>query len=289
MSNVGKLLVFLQLALSVIFAAMAGAVFTQHTNWKAQADKLKAEVQSKDQTLQSAIQNAEKEKADLTEQVKVAKDEKLRIEADKQTADTQLAAANNEKAQLQSQLSSQTALAETKASEAGYRNEEAQKQRLVNIDVNKRLDESQQEARTKTDDLFNAKTELADLQAKYTALLQEKADLEKFLASANVKIDRRMVSKLQSPPPHVEGLIQEVRNDRTGRAKYLEITVGADDGLAVGHELDVYRSGVDGRQPQWLGKVKVVQTDPDHAVCEVVTMAKNGIIEKGDNVTTKLL
>lgn len=289
MSNVGKLLVPLQLALSVVFAAMAGAVYTAHTNWKATADKFKGEVQSKDQALSTAISNAEKEKADLTEQVKVAKDDKLKIEAEKQTADLLVASLTAEKALLQSQISTQTALAETKASEAGYRNEEALKQRLVNSDVQKRLDESQQDVRTKTDDLFNVRTELADLQARHTALLQEKADLEKILASANVNIDRRMVSKLQSPPPVVQGLIEQVRNDRTGRAKMMVITIGADDGLVVGHELDVYRSGVDGRQPQWLGKVRVVSTTPDQAVCEVVTMAKNGIIEKGDNVTTKLL
>jgi hypothetical protein len=291
MSNVGKLLVFLQLGLSIVFAAMAGAVYTAHTNWKTTATKLRDDVKSKDAALATAISNAETEKNDLTTRLNTAKDEKLKVEADLQTVQVQVAAFQKDKADLQSQLSSSTALAETKASEAGFRNEEAQKQRLVNIDVNKRLDEAQGELRTKTDDLFVAKTELTDLQAKYTALLQEKADLEKILASANVNIarDRRTVSKLQTPPPVVDGVIQEVQNDRTGRAKMMVISIGSDDGLVVGHELDAYRSGVDGRKVQWLGKIRVVSTTPDQAVCEVVQTAKNGIIEKGDNVTTKLL
>ncbi|OAI54276.1 hypothetical protein AYO47_03160 [Planctomyces sp. SCGC AG-212-M04] len=291
MSNVGKLLVFLQLGLSIVFAAMAGAVYTAHTNWKTAALKARDDVKSKDSALATAISNAETEKNDLTTRLNTAKDDKLKVEADLQTAQVQVAALQKDKADLQSQLSSSTALAETKASEAGFRNEEAQKQRLVNIDVNKRLDEAQAELRTKTDDLFVARTELTDLQAKHTALLQEKADLEKILASANVNIarDRRTVAKLQTPPPVVDGVIQEVEKDRTGRAKYMVISIGSDDGLVVGHQLDAYRSGVDGRRVQWLGKIRVVSTTPDQAVCEVVETAKNGIIEKGDNVTTKLL
>jgi hypothetical protein len=291
MSNVGKLLVFVQLGLSIVFAAMAGAVYTAHTNWQKKAGELQKAVDSEKASLAKAVQNADMEKSDLTTRLNTASDEKLKKEAEAQTLQLQVEALQKEKTEMQSQLALQTALAETKATEAGYRNEEALKQRNVNTDVNKRLDEANVDLRTKTDDLFVVRTELTDLQAKYTALLQEKANLEKILANTNVNIGeaRRMVNKLQSPPPLVQGLIQEVRNDRTGRTKMMVISIGADDGLLVGHELDAYRSGVDGRQPQWLGKIRVVETRPDQAVCEVVQTAKNGIIEKGDNVTTKLL
>lgn len=289
MSNVGKLLVFLQLGLSIVFAAMAGAVYTAHTNWKVTAEKYKAEVAQKQTDLAGAVSNAEMEKNDLTTRLNSEKDLRLKTEADLQTVQVQVAALQKDKNDLQSQLSSQTALAETKASEAGFRNEEALKQRLINSDVQKRLDEAQQELRTKTDDLFANRTELTDLQERYTAMLQENSDLEKILASANVNIDRRMVSKLQSPPPVVDGLVQEVKNDRTGRPKMLVVSIGADDGLTIGHELFAFRSGVDGRKAQYLGRLRVVDTTPDEAVCEVVQTAKNGIIEKGDNVTTKLL
>ncbi len=289
MSNVGKLLVFLQLGLSIVFAAMAGAVYNAHTNWKVTAEKYKAEAAQKQSDLSAAIANAETEKNDLTARLNGEKDLRLNVEANLQTAQVQVAALQKDKNDLQSQLASQTALAETKASEAGFRNEEALKQRLINSDVQKRLDEAQQELRTRTDDLFATRTELTDLQDRYTALLKDNSDLEKILASENINIDRRMVAKLQSPPPVVDGLVQEVKNDRTGRAKMLVISIGSDDGLVVGHKLDVYRSGVDGRRAQWMAQVRVVSTTPDEAVCEVVQTSKNGIIEKGDNVTTKLL
>jgi chromosome segregation ATPase len=289
MSNVGKLLVFLQLALSIVFASMAGAVYTAHTNWKKKAEQFQADAQKKQTAVDDAIRNAETEKNDLTTRLDAEKNLRLKAESDVQTLQVQVSALQKDKTDLQNQLSTQTALAETKATEANYRNEEALKQRIINTDVQKRLDEAQQELRTKTDDLFATRTELTDLQQRYTGLLEEKSDLEKLLASADVNVDRRMVKKLQSPPPVVDGIVSEVKNDRTGRAKMIVITVGSDDGLVVGHELFAYRSGVDGRQAQYLGRVKVVDTRPDEAVCEVVQTSKNGIIEKGDNVTTKLL
>lgn len=289
MSNVGKLLVFLQLALSVIFAAMAGAVYTQHTQWKATAEKYKKDADSKQADLSAATSNAEMEKANFTKQVEDLKDAKLKLEADLQKEQIDVAALRKERENTSSQLTTQTALAETKASEANYRFEESSKQRIINSDVQKRLDESQQELRLKVDELFATKTELTDLQERYTAMLKEKSDLEKILASKNLTYDPRQVAKLQSPPPVVDGLVREVKNDRSGRAKLLVISIGSDDGLIVGHELDAFRTGIDGRKAQWLGRVRVVSTTPDEAVVEVVQTAKNGIIEKGDNVTTKLL
>ncbi len=288
MSNVGKLLVVMQLVLSIVFAAMAGAVYTAHTNWKTTADKLKVDVASKQKDLDAAISNSEAEKAKLTTDLASEKDLRLKTEADLQTSQVQVAALQKDKIDLQSQIAVQTALAETKSSEAGFRNDEAIKQRQINSDALKRLDETQQELRTKVDELFALRTEQTELQERYTALLQEKADLEKILASANVNVDPRMVSKLQAPPPEVDGVVQEVKNDRTGRAKMVVISIGADDGLMAGHVLYAFRSGVDGRKAQYLGNIRVVDATPDQAVCEVIQTAKNGIIEKGDNVTTKL-
>lgn len=289
MSNVGKLLVFLQLALSVIFAAMAGAVYTQHNQWKAKAEQFKKSSDDKQGELSLAISNADAQKANDAQQINDLKDAKLKLEALLQEEQVKTAALRKDYENASAQLSSQTALAETKASEANYRFEEASKQRIINSDVQKRLDESQQEQRLKADELFATKTELTDLQARYTVMLKQKSDLEKIMASKNLTYDPRQVAKLQSPPPVVDGIVNEVKNDRTGRAKMLVISIGSDDGLIVGHELDAYRSGVDGRKAQYLGRVRVVSTTPDEAVVEVVQTAKNGIIEKGDNVTTKLL
>jgi hypothetical protein len=69
--------------------------------------------------------------------------------------------------------------------------------------------------------------------------------------------------------------------------QFVELSIGSDDGLLKGNELDVVRiSGND--RSDWLGKVRVVDVGPDWAVAEIILPAKNGIIQEGDNVTTKL-
>ena len=112
--------------------------------------------------------------------------------------------------------------------------------------------------------------------------------LEKFVKAHGGETDPVKAERLAAPPPPVDGLVKEVKKDRTNRPKYIVITVGEDDGLLKGHVLSVMRSGVGGKVPQYLGEVRIISIEPDSAVCEVIESAKNGIIEVGDNVTTKL-
>ena len=61
-------------------------------------------------------------------------------------------------------------------------------------------------------------------------------------------------------------------------------------GLKKGHEMSVIRTGLNkpGQQPKFLCKILILNTTPDKAVGEVIEGTRNGVIQKGDNVTTKL-
>jgi hypothetical protein len=54
--------------------------------------------------------------------------------------------------------------------------------------------------------------------------------------------------------------------------------------------MTVFRTGLGkkGQQPKFLCKIVIVNTTPDKAVGEVIESTRNGVIQKGDNVTTKL-
>ena len=67
-----------------------------------------------------------------------------------------------------------------------------------------------------------------------------------------------------------------------GDKELIEISIGDDDGILIGHQLDVYRDDA------YLGKVVVVKTSPDRAVAEIIPEFKRGTIRKGDRVATKL-
>ena len=78
-------------------------------------------------------------------------------------------------------------------------------------------------------------------------------------------------------PPKVDGVVLEVSDQ-----DLVEISIGADDGLKIGHELDVYR---DNAVP---GADQVLRTtDPDRAVGQVMKNLQRGQIKRGDRVTTK--
>ena len=130
--------------------------------------------------------------------------------------------------------------------------------------------------------------ELDNLKDKYNNEQELLAYLKKQVRLLGGELDPNKAEKRDAPPPPVEGLVKVIKKDRTNRPKYVEITVGSDDGLLVRHVLDVMRTGVDGKDPQYLGKVRIISIEPDSAVGEVIESAKNGIIEVGDNVTTKL-
>ncbi len=288
MSFVGKILVVVQLVLSVLFMALAGAVFSVHTNWKTKhdtqvaivkgaeksvADK-QAELDSVKQTTQKSIDDNKAELGRLSEQVL------------NQT--TELEALKKKNNEDQQELQTQTALAETKAKEADYRIKEAEEQRTANRALQIALDELAAKSRQLEDDKFGLQVEFDNLKDLYSNALVKMAYGDKQLRLLGVETDPRKAAKAAEPAPPVDGLVSVVKSDRTNRPKYVELSIGSDDGLLKGHVLDVMRSGVDGKDPQYLGKVRIISIDPDSAVGEVIESAKNGIIEVGDNVTTKL-
>jgi len=77
-------------------------------------------------------------------------------------------------------------------------------------------------------------------------------------------------------PPALDGRVIAVRSD------LLQISLGQDDGLRIGHHLDVYRGAV------YLGRVKIRETHPSSAVCEIIPKFLKGQIRKDDNVITNL-
>ncbi|MBX3443259.1 MAG: hypothetical protein KF774_12705 [Planctomyces sp.] len=289
MSTVGKILIGLQLALSVVFMAIAGAVYSAHTNWKTKHDTVQKSLQAEQSSRTQAQQNAEQEKATLTTQFNSERDQRLRVETELATAQTSIAALTRDKNDLQAQIQTQTGLAETKANEAGYRDEEARKQRTINSDLQARLDETVLRNREMEDTLFSLNRQLADLQVRHDELLEAREFLKRVVAQHNLSTNPREVAALQSPPPVVDGVVQEVRMDRTNRPHMVLISIGSDDGLVKGHRLEVFRTSRDGRDGRYLGRIRVLSTQQNEAVCEVIDAVKNGIIEVGDNVTTKLL
>ncbi len=288
MSFLGKLLVGLQLFLSIVFLIFAGAVFSTQKNWKAAKDavetqkkQIEAEKQQVDQDFAAhktrvdiELKNEQLRAANAEGQVKLLKD--------------QVAAADKELVIARTNADEQRELAKVAVEEARQRREESLLQRGINNDLQKLLNEKNERLQAMADVNFNLKVAEKALVDKHSKVLSDLVLYQKIIASYGLPTDPQSVAGLQTPPPAVDGEVLETKKGGRSGGDLVEISIGSDDGLAQGHKLSVYRSQTADRAAKYLGEIKLVFVTPDRAVGTVVLKAKNGVIERGDNVTSKL-
>lgn len=281
MTWVGKLLVVLHLVLSIMFMALAGAVFNAHKNWKtAQESALKqfqaeqGKARALDQELQAAKTEAAQKIAGLEGQVTQLTGERTNLQA----AVTGLEA---EAKQLKVALDAERELAKNNSTEAGERVRESQLLRAQNADLFKSRGDLVAKIREMEDKAFGQEVQLQQLNEKHEKTLRDNAKMREFLAANNLPTDPREMLVKEQAAPVVRGLVVEVRKAEKGNLEYVEISLGSNDGLVRGHKATLYRDD------QFLGRIKLVSVERNRAVGTVEEKAKNAIIEKGDNVTTK--
>jgi len=288
MTFVGKMLIVLQLILSLLFMAFAGAVRTVETNWKQVTsdtrDNLKVE-----KDFHQSTQNSYNEFKNAT----TARLADLDTRSKKRLADF-----NREKNRadnLQQQLNSlktshdtQRTVAQLEGDEAKFRRIEAVEQRQVNMGLHTNLVESVRTNRGLEDIIFDLRLQLGQREVRHLVMLDE-------LKTARIEARRKggglgaLPSEDIEPPPPIDGQVVSSRYGIGNRILYVEVSIGGDDGIKEGQQLTVYRPG-DGNavRTKYLGQIRIIQVFADKAVGTVQEKAKNGVIAKGDNVTSKL-
>mgnify|MGYP002350049311 FL=1 len=281
MTLLGKLFTVLILVMSVLFLGLAISVYATHVNWRAEAEgkKKEADVQlsvnqqlkDQQQDLMAAIALERSARrfalAGLETKLKSRSEDLERVQQELATMTNTEGVTAVALVTAQNELSSITA--EVKALRDTVR--EAQKDVDHQFEVVvQATDELNQMRRVKTD-LENRQR---PLQAAVAAM---KSAMDKLGVRVDVEQDGTVRTDVDRVPPKVDGLVINV-----GDKDLIEISIGDDDGILIGHELDVYRDDA------YLGKVRVVKTSPDRAVAEVIPGFKKGTIRKGDRVATKL-
>jgi hypothetical protein len=273
-----------QVVLSICFMAFAGAVFSVQTSWKDKHDDL----------AKKSAQQQTKLSTDI-EEFKAAKDlhdkalNKKTSEVDTLTA--QVSGLTQEVTDLKTDLKeeqdaniSEQAVAAKSVTEAGFRGDEANSQRKRNEALLDARGELVAQVQKLEDEKFNSQKQLAKLIEKHNLVLVEKKAFETIIAANGLSTDPRDYLDKKPPPPVVQGLVLETRRGKRSGSEFIEISLGSDDGLLEGHDLHVYRD----KEGKYLGKITIIHIDPDRAVGTLVTNARNGSIQRGDNVKTKL-
>ena len=288
MTFVGKMLIVLQLVLSLLFMAFTGAVSTVEKNWKQEASNIQDElkVEQESYTAKSKEFNEFKNSAQDTEK-------RLDTESKKRLADF-----NREKNRadnLQQQLNNlktahdtQRTVAQLEGDEAKFRRDEAVEQRQVNKALHGNLVESVRTNRGLEDIIFDLRLQLGEREQRHLVILDE-------LKTARLQARRKggglgaLPSEDITPPPPLDGKVVSSRLGIGNRILYVEVSIGGDDGIKEGQQLTVYRPGNGKSQrTKYLGQIRIIQVFADKAVGTVQEKAKNGVITKGDNVTSKL-
>jgi hypothetical protein len=281
MTYVGKILVIVIMAFSLIFLGISTSVFTTVKNWKTATDEQKkkvSELTTKLGDAQKAVDAAKKE-LDAAKGTFDALSKKMENEIKAQ--ETQIATAQEQIKQAAGEVGNAQANAKTALEEAEARRNETLKLReqksavekqandfkLAQATLNDRIRELERILETATKN--NA--DLKDRVAKYSTVLRQN----------NISTDISRVSGTETAPP-VVGEVKRV--DPSNRR--IEITIGSDDGLAVGHELYLYRQTP---RPEYIGKITIISVDPDQAVGRVNGTTYQGKkIKEGDIVSSTI-
>lgn len=290
MTFVGKLLVVVQLFLSVCFMAFAGAVFSVQTNWKQQYQKVSDDLELAKKQRADLVAENQKAVADLENALAAEQVARQQFEADWKNSVETLRTRDEELEEATTERDEAQTLARIAGEEARMRKDQSQILTKVNEELHTKLDVLSESVRDFKDELFSQERANEELASRFNQLRDELANAREFIAMNDLEMPKDFQSGGTglTPPPRVHGVVEEARKGSQRNTEYVQISLGSDDGLAEGHNLFVYRpADSNNGRPKYLGTIQLVLLTPDKAVGTVVKKAKNGIIQAGDNVTTK--
>jgi hypothetical protein len=150
-----------------------------------------------------------------------------------------------------------------------------------NVELRKKVRSEQQDR----DKLFTQTLELTDQMNKLRGFKQQLEERNQQLMAQVTRFEEVVASKgidinepLDGAPPERNGNILVIDRPR----HLVEVSIGYDEGLRKGHMLEVTRGG------RYVGKLQVVNTEPDRAVAEIMRDYSEGILQEGDRVDTTL-
>jgi hypothetical protein len=282
MNLVGKIFVVCIFVMSMVFASFAIMVYATHTNWRDEIYRT-APVGNKGIGWKERYKQKEEELANLTNErneleVKATADKLAhsqalsKSEAEVQSLSNELNSANAERAQKAAELTSSNNALKQAQDNLSNAVAEVQKLRDENVTLQKETDAQIKRSIELTDGLAKANGDRSVLKERNEQLTLDVDNATRLLKGLGMSIkDPSDASKIP-----VVGIITAVSHSK------VELSIGVDDGVRIGQELDIYRGD------KYVGRVKVVEARPDNAVATVLGEYQQFPIQRGDNVGSEL-
>ena len=271
MNTLGKIFVFAVMIMSVVFMSFAIAIFSSHTNWQEESKRLATELEQS----QAERQEKESELTKLNEQIVASEKDREQVVAKLETA---LQQKDVELADLRKKRDAEISDLDKDIKElAEAKDERDAAEKLVN-ELREEIHGLQENLKGSVNRGAELAAELHQAESDLAMATERKTQLEQQVSNARVILQQNGLS-LKRPRtviPVVGGVVTAVADD------LVEVSIGSDDGLQAGHELEVFRAD------EYLGRLRVVSVKPDRAVVRVLKDFARGIVQRGDRVATRL-
>jgi cell division protein FtsL len=281
MTFVGKILVLVITALALVFLGVSTVVFTTATNWKEETKKQQENVrklQAQTSDLNSQIEGLKKDKTAAETSHKAA----MKLQEDKVAnleADIKRAQDENTKSLGSLEVAQQNA--RTALEDSSARKQETELLREQKAAVEKQSNEFKLR-QTELNDKIRELSRMLETATNNSNDLRDRVARFQTLLRRNGLSDDIAMVKGTETPPSVHGEVARVDVDN----RSVQLTIGSDDGLVPGHELFLYRTTP---RPEFLGKVKIIDVEPDQAVARVIGATIQGKkIKEGDIVSSTI-
>lgn len=273
MKNViGKIFVFAVFIMSLMLMSFAVAIFSSHVDWQVEYKKKQDELEK----IKAEEQKLNQEITRLTQQVGDSEAARDQVIAKFQQA---LLEKEGELAELRKQRNDKLEEMQAKITELANVEEDLTRAR----EEIKSLQGDVRDKQRKVDEQVTRAAELAGQLHEKESFLQiaaeRKAQLEKQVAQARLLLKQNglsLESATKDRVPAVDGVVTAVADNS------IEVSLGGDDGLQAGHQIEVYRND------EYLGRAIVKSVKPDRSIAVIVREYARGIIQRGDKVTTRL-
>jgi hypothetical protein len=283
MNFVGKILVVLILVMSLVFMSFAVMVYATHKNWKEVVERKEAKP-GEQPGLRIQLENVKKLNEELQGQLeKLASDKKreladkaaalIALETQKSTVIKENELLVKERDDLSRKEKEAVAALDTSSQNLKELTEEVG---TLRGEIRKALeDRDKQFAKVVklTDDIHKTQQELARVQERQQQLVTQITHARELLAQYGKSIE----APLDPTPPPLRGKVLAINDE-----KMVEISLGSDDGLTVGHTVDVFRGD------KYIGRLVVLTTATDKAVAKIDPKYTKTAVQTGDDVATKL-
>ena len=285
MTFVGKVLVVVNVVLTVCIAMFAAGVFAVQTSWRDKHNSLsKLKTEGDERNVQQVV-GKDTAITDLNAKLTKASDALGLAEANYQREITGRAADAAKHKDTIADYEKKVSVYAVLDQDNQTKQKELDNLRIAMTNLHTKLKALSDDVTKLEDDKYGLQRQRKQVAKKYNAMLELLADYRKTLQVNNIVFDRKLVAGRDVILDPADGIVTDVLHGNRTKATLVEVSVGSDDRVIIGSRLHVFR--LDGKG-KYLGKIKITTVTADTAIGELVDNAKQGLIKKGDHVAAKL-